>query len=107
MIKNAVTLLHGYAIWVRRLPQSTGLMFTARSPLGRSVKIFLFGVGVVLPLGSLIWVVLFWHGNGIARFRRTEGDGKANRGLAGRLAAPASPVVGTDAIPGEKTEGRP
>lgn len=67
MTRRAVTLIRDYAIWVRQLPQATGFMFTARTPLGRSVKIFLFGVGLVLPLGSLIWVVLLWHGNGIVR----------------------------------------
>ena len=63
MLKDAVTLLYGYVLWMRKLPQATGLIFAARTPLGRSVKIFLFGLGVVLPLGSLIWVLLFWHGN--------------------------------------------
>ena len=42
-------------------------MFAARTQLGRSIKIFLFGIGVVLPLGSLIWVLLFWHGNSIVK----------------------------------------
>lgn len=65
MTRNAVALLRAYSVWVRRLPAATGLMFAARSRLGRSVKIFFFGVGVVLPLGSLIWVALFWHGNGV------------------------------------------
>ncbi len=59
--------MRDYAMWVRRLPQATGFMFAARTPLGRSLKIFLFGVGVVLPLGSLIWVVLFWHGSSAVR----------------------------------------
>jgi len=67
IIKSAVSLLRTYTRWVRQLPKATEFMFAARSPAGRSVKIFLFGVGVFLPLGSLIWVVLFWHGNGIAR----------------------------------------
>ena len=107
MIKNAVTLLHGYAIWVRRLPQSTGLMFTARSPLGRSVKIFLFGVGVVLPLGSLIWVVLFWHGNGIARFRRIEAGAKPNPPLPGPLLALPSPAANPNASTSAGNDGRP
>ncbi|MDP3540408.1 MAG: hypothetical protein Q8S26_17060 [Azonexus sp.] len=67
MIKNAAVLLRGYTVWARQLPQATGMMFAARSPLGRSVKIGLFGIGVVLPLGSLIWAVLFWHGNGVRK----------------------------------------
>ncbi|NTV70505.1 MAG: hypothetical protein HGA71_10195 [Azonexaceae bacterium] len=60
MIRNA-------AAWLRRLPQATGMMLAARSSLGRSVKITLFGIGVVLPLGSLIWALLFWHGSGVLR----------------------------------------
>jgi hypothetical protein len=67
MIRNAAALVRGYANWMRQLPRATGMMFAARSSLGRSVKIGLFGVGVVLPLGSLIWALLFWHGNGVRR----------------------------------------
>jgi len=67
MLKNAVTLVYGYVRWMRKLPQATGLIFAARTSLGRSVKIFLFGLGVVLPLGSLIWALLFWHGNSLRR----------------------------------------
>jgi hypothetical protein len=67
MLKNAAALVRGYTTLVRQLPQATGMMFAARSTWGRSVKIGLFGVGVVLPLGSLIWLVLFWHGNGLGQ----------------------------------------
>ncbi|MDP2881539.1 MAG: hypothetical protein Q8N89_08165 [Azonexus sp.] len=67
MIKNAAALVRGYMTLVRQLPQATGMMFAARSTWGRSVKMGLFGVGVVLPLGSLIWLLLFWHGNGLVR----------------------------------------
>jgi hypothetical protein len=67
MLKTAVTLVHGYVSWMRKLPQATGLIFAARTSLGRSVKIFLFGLGVILPLGSLIWALLFWHGNYLRR----------------------------------------
>ncbi len=67
MTRTAAAWLRAYANWMRRLPQATGMMFAARSSLGRRVKIGLFGVGVVLPLGSLIWALLFWHGNGVAR----------------------------------------
>jgi len=67
MIRNAGALVRGYAVWVRRLPQATGMMFAAQSSWGRSVKIGLFGIGVVLPLGSLIWALLFWHGNGVRK----------------------------------------
>lgn len=74
MTRTAVALLRAYSVWVRRLPEATGFMFAARSRLGRSVKIFFFGVGVVLPLGSLIWVVLFWHGNGIRAGQGERGE---------------------------------
>lgn len=67
MIRNAATFLRGYAVWISRLPQATGMMFSARSSWGRSLKIGLFGIGVVLPLGSLIWALLFWHGNGVRK----------------------------------------
>ena len=67
MLTNAVTLLRGYFIWARRLPQETELLFAARSPFGRWAKIFFFGVGLILPLGSLIWALLYWHGKGIGR----------------------------------------
>ena len=67
MLKNAAALVRGYTTLVRQLPQATGMMFAARSTWGRSVKMGLFGVGVVLPLGSLIWLVLFWHGNGLGQ----------------------------------------
>ena len=57
----------GYVVWARRMPQATGVMFAARSPWGRSIKIFLFGIGVLMPLGSLIWALLFWHGYGVQK----------------------------------------
>ncbi len=72
IIKNAVTLLRTYCRWIRSLPKATESMFAARTHAGRSVKIFLFGIGVVMPLGSLIWIVLFWHGNGVVRLRAGE-----------------------------------
>ena len=62
ILKNAAALLYGYILWIRRLPQATGLMLTARTPFERSVKTFLFGLGLVLPLGLMIWILLFWHG---------------------------------------------
>jgi len=68
MLRNFGALLYGYALWMRRLPQATGMLFAARTRLGRSVKIFLFGLGAVLPLGSLIWLLLFWHGGCINRY---------------------------------------
>jgi hypothetical protein len=72
IIKNAVTLLRAYTSLIRSLPKATEAMFAARTPTGRTVKIFLFGIGVVMPLGSLIWIVLFWHGNGVLRLRVAE-----------------------------------
>lgn len=69
MINRPVALMRDYAVWMARLPQATGLIFAARSSTGRSIKIFLFGVGAVLPLGSLIWAMLFWHGHGVRRRR--------------------------------------
>jgi hypothetical protein len=67
MIRNTAALVRGYTVWVRQLPRATGMMFTAQSSWGRSVKIGLFGIGVVLPLGSLIWMLLFWHGSGVRK----------------------------------------
>lgn len=66
-IRNTARSLCGYAAWTLRLPQATEMMFAARSPFGRSIKAFLFVVGAVLPLGSIIWVLLFWHSNAMAK----------------------------------------
>jgi hypothetical protein len=74
MIRNAAAWVRGYTVWVRQLPKATGMMFAARSSLGRSVKIGLFGVGVVLPLGSVIWALLFWHGNGVRKQGAAESE---------------------------------
>jgi hypothetical protein len=63
LLSYPTALLRSYAEWVRRLPQATGLLFAARSPLERSIKVFLFGVGLVLPLGSILWALLLWHGH--------------------------------------------
>ncbi|AXS80169.1 hypothetical protein HYN24_09130 [Dechloromonas sp. HYN0024] len=70
MIQKATKLLREYRKWLVQLPQATNFLFAARTPLGRSAKIFLFGVGVILPLGSLIWVALYLHGNGILASER-------------------------------------
>jgi len=67
MLRRTVARLRGFAHWIRALPQATGLLFAARTPLGRSLKISLFGLGIILPLGSLIWALLFWHGTCISR----------------------------------------
>lgn len=84
---KAMTLLRDYATWMRQLARGGGQMFAARSPVGRSAKIFLFGVGVALPLGSLIWLLLFWHGNGVAR-----------RGRLAVAAADGGSLARTDAL---------
>lgn len=62
-----VTLLGSYIIRIKQLPKATGTMFAARTPTGRSIKIFLFGLGVAFPLGILILALLFWHGIRINR----------------------------------------
>ncbi len=69
MLRKVAATLCGCARWILRLPQATGMLFAARTPLGRSIKIFLFGLGAVLPLGLLIWVLLFWHGGCVTRYR--------------------------------------
>jgi len=53
--------------WAKRLPQASGTILAARTPIGRSIKIFLFGVGMMLPLGIVIWGLLFWHGSRVTR----------------------------------------
>ncbi|MBL8429465.1 MAG: hypothetical protein JNJ95_06210 [Dechloromonas sp.] len=75
MVKNAAALVRGYISLVRQLPQATGMMFAARSIWGRSFKMALFGVGVVLPLGSLIWVLLFWHGKRVRKHAALRSGG--------------------------------
>jgi hypothetical protein len=64
---SAASLSRGYASLGKKLSEAWGALFSARTPLGRSTKIALFGLGVVLPLGSVIWVLLLSHG---ARARR-------------------------------------
>ena len=49
----------------RQLRQERAVIFAARTPAGRSLKVFLFGAGMVLPLGILIWLLLFLHGSRI------------------------------------------
>jgi len=66
-IRNAARSLYGYAAWTLRLPQATEIMFAAQSSFGRKIKVSLFVVGVVMPLGSLIWVLLFWHSNAMIK----------------------------------------
>lgn len=62
MKRKAIAALHCYLFWVRQLPQATGILFAARTRPGRYCKIIFFGVGVILPLGTLIWALLFLHG---------------------------------------------
>lgn len=63
MLQQAATWLRAYKNWLGKVPQATHLMFAARTSFGRATKIFLFGLGVLLPLGSLIWLLLYWHGS--------------------------------------------
>lgn len=67
MIRNAASSLYAYATWPFRLPRAAEWMFAARSSRGRSIKKSLFIVGTVLPLGSLIWILLFWHSNAMTK----------------------------------------
>ena len=62
MEMSAASLSRGYRKWGEKLSQTQGTLFTARTPLGRSTKIVLFGLGAVLPLGSVIWALLLSHG---------------------------------------------
>ena len=66
-IRNVARSVYGYATWTLKLPQATEMMFAARSSLGRSIKVSLFVVGIVMPLGSLIWVLLLWHSNAMIK----------------------------------------
>jgi hypothetical protein len=61
MKMSAASQSRGYKYWGRKLTQN-GALFSARTPLGRSTKIVLFGLGAVLPLGSVIWALLLSHG---------------------------------------------
>lgn len=62
MKSKVLALLCGYVPQYRQLPQMTGNLFAARTRVGRCAKIVLFGIGVVLPLGSFVWTLLFLHG---------------------------------------------
>jgi hypothetical protein len=62
MKTKAVSRLCGCASWGEKLAQTRRALFCARTPLGRSTKIVLFGLGTVLPFGSIIWALLLSHG---------------------------------------------
>jgi hypothetical protein len=62
MKMSAVSPLRGYKDWGKKLTETRGALFSARTPLGRSTKIVLFGLGAVLPLGTVIWALLLSHG---------------------------------------------
>jgi hypothetical protein len=62
MKASAVSRLRAHASWGEKLIQTRRALFFARTPLGRSTKIVLFGIGAVLPLGSVIWALLLSHG---------------------------------------------
>jgi hypothetical protein len=72
MMRNLIELLQRYSKWVRQLSRESKFMFAARSPLGRSAKISLFGGGVLMPLGSLIWIALYWHGKSVEKQRNVS-----------------------------------
>jgi hypothetical protein len=69
--RNASATIAGYAAWIRQLPLATEILFAARTPAGRSMKILLFGIGMALPLGIIILLLLFWHGTSV-RHRTTH-----------------------------------
>lgn len=64
---SAASLSRGYIKWGKKLTQPEGALFSARTPLGRSTKMVLFGIGAVVPLGSVIWVLLLSHGMRVKR----------------------------------------
>ena len=53
--------------WAKQLSQASGTILAARTPIGRSIKVFLFGAGMMLPLGIIVWGLLFWHGSRVTR----------------------------------------
>jgi hypothetical protein len=62
MKASAASQSRGHMSWGKKLTQTQGALFSARTPLGRSTKIVLFGIGAVLPLGTVIWALLLSHG---------------------------------------------
>ncbi|MDR0577420.1 MAG: hypothetical protein LBI87_07780 [Candidatus Accumulibacter sp.] len=76
MKKSAASLSRGYTKWGKKLAQSQDVLFSARTPLGRSTKMVLFGIGAVVPLGSVIWALLLSHG---LRARRDSAANPASR----------------------------
>jgi hypothetical protein len=46
----------------KKLAAAPGALFAARTPLGRSTKIVLFGLGAVVPFGSIIWALMLARG---------------------------------------------
>lgn len=62
------------------MPGRARVMLDAPSRAGRSLKLSLFIVGAILPLGSLIWAGLLWYGlrgepDRVACRELTEGPG--------------------------------
>jgi hypothetical protein len=74
MKMSAVSPLRGYKDWGKKLTETHGALFSARTPLGRSTKIVLFGIGAVLPLGTLIWALLLSHGLRAGRVPSVKSD---------------------------------
>jgi hypothetical protein len=66
LLRGCASRLSLLTLSPRLSPQLAKAMFVASSRSGRSLKILLFGLGVVLPLGSLIWALLILHGRSLA-----------------------------------------
>ena len=84
-IRNAVALLRHYALRTLQLPEARKYMFVAGSPPGRWFKMALFSFGIFLPLGSLIWAVLIWHGIRTGGTERTNEGGRVDPSAAAQL----------------------
>lgn len=61
-MNKALAMFHRQSVRMAAwMPGRTHVMLDAPSRAGRSIKISLFVVGAILPLGSLIWAGLLWH----------------------------------------------
>lgn len=85
-IRNAIALLRHCALRTFQVPEASKHMFVAGSPPERWVKMALFFVGIFLPLGSIIWAVLIWHGVRTGRTERTNEGGRADPSAAAQMA---------------------
>lgn len=78
------------AMWHRQsmriaawMPGQAHVMLDAPSRAGRSLKISLFIAGAILPLGSLIWAGLLWHGVSQGRKRLPAGGRQGGQAVGG------------------------